>query len=118
MRVAVDSINDWVKQTVILVSRYLGMDSENVTVTDDIRKALSKDKESKLAAKVQDLQASIKQWKKIDEGREYVIISYRIGQPSYSDKGLTMIDEARKELVSIKARRIRKQEKTNGTTST
>lgn len=52
--------------------------------------------------------AQVEQWRRINEGREYVITSYRIGQPSYADKGETMIDEAREELLKILARRARK----------
>lgn len=53
--------------------------------------------------------AQVEQWRRINEGREYIITSYKIGQPSYADKGTTMIDEAREELLKILARRARKE---------
>lgn len=67
--------------------------------------------------------AQVEQWRRINEGREYVITSYRIGQPSYADKGMTMIDEAREKLLKILARRARRNIKAkgshpNGSTST
>jgi len=58
--------------------------------------------------------AQVEQWRRINEGREYIITSYRIGQPSYADKGMTMIDEAREELLKILACRARKNIKANG----
>lgn len=64
-----------------------------------------------LCRELEDATANVEQWKKIAEGREHVMTSYRLGQFGCSaDKGLTMIDEAYEELVKIKARRIRQKE--------
>lgn len=89
-------------------------DFQNGAVTDDIRNVFKE--RDQLATLIDDLKfdrkealAQVEQWRRINEGREYVITSYRIGQPSYADKGETMIDEAREELLKILARRARKE---------